>query len=56
MNNKSLGGRLLMGLVTLGVLAYFVVQALLYIGDPLATTLAYTYEVEEGTDLTPDSY
>lgn len=52
MNNKSLGSRLLMGAVTLGVLGYFAVQALLYIGDPLATTLAYTYEVEEGADLT----
>ena len=49
---KSLGTKLLLAFVTLGVLAYFAVQAVRYFGDPLTTTLAYRYQVETATDLT----
>ena len=49
---KSLGTKLLLAFVTLGVLAYFTVQAVRYFGDPLTTTLAYRYQVETATDLT----
>jgi hypothetical protein len=51
MKNNALGTKLLMALVTLGVLAYFGIQAVRYFDDPLTTTLAYAYEVEEGMDL-----
>ena len=51
MKNKTLGTKLLLALVTLGVLAYFAVQAVRYFSDPLTTTLAYNYEVELGTAL-----
>ena len=40
-----------MAAVTLGLLAYFGIQGLRYFDDPLTTTLAYAYEVEEGVDL-----
>ena len=49
---KSLGTKLLLAFVSLGVLAYFAVQAVRYFGDPLTTTLAYRYQVETATDLT----
>ena len=48
---KTLGTKLLLAAVTLGVLAYFAVQAVRYLSDPLTTTLAYRYEVELATDL-----
>lgn len=51
MKNNSLGIKLLMALVTLGVAAYFGIQAFFYFSDPLTTTLAYSYQVEEGVDL-----
>ena len=51
MKNNSLGTKLLMAAVTLGLLAYFGIQGLRYFDDPLTTTLAYAYEVEEGVDL-----
>ena len=51
MKKRTLGTKLLLALVTLGVLAYFAVQAVRYFGDPLTTTLAYRYEVELSDDL-----
>ena len=51
MKNSSLGMKILMAAVTLGVLAYFGFQAVRYFDDPLTTTLAYTYQVEEKTTL-----
>ena len=51
MKNSSFGTKCLLLAVTLGVLAYFGIQGLQYLGDPLTTTLAYNYQVEEGMDL-----
>lgn len=51
MKQKTLGTKILMALVTVAVLAYFGIQAANYFTDPLSTTLAYTYQVEEGTSL-----
>lgn len=51
MKNKSLGTKLLLAVVTVGVLAYFFMQGMLFFGNPLSTTLAYTYQVEESTDI-----
>lgn len=51
MKNTSIGMKTLMGLLTLGVIAYFGVQVLQYFTDPLSTTLAYSYVVEEGLEL-----
>ena len=52
MKNASLATKILLLLLTLGVLAYFGVQGFQYLADPLTTTLAYSYQVEEGVDLT----
>ena len=46
MKKKSIGAKLLLVLVTLGVLAYFGIQAMRYFGDPLTPTLAYPYPLE----------
>lgn len=51
MKNNALGTKILLALVTLGILAYFAIQGVLYFDDPLSTTLAYTYQVEESTDV-----
>ena len=51
MKNTSFGMKILMLLLTLGVIAYFGVQGLRYFADPLTTTLAYSYVVEEGLEL-----
>ena len=51
MKERTLGTKILLALVTLGVLAYFVIQAVRYFGDPLTTTMAYQYEVELSTAL-----
>ena len=51
MKNSSFGTKCLLLAVTLGVLAYVGIQGLQYLGDPLTTTLAYNYQVEEGMDL-----
>lgn len=51
MKNNALGTKLVMLAVTLGLLAYFGVQGYLYFSDPLSTTLAYAYQVEEGVSL-----
>ena len=47
MRQKSLGTKILMAAITLALLAYFGVQAARYFTDPLSTTLAYNYAVEE---------
>ena len=47
MKNNSLGMKLLMAAVTLAVLAYFGMQGYRYFADPLTTTLAYNYQVED---------
>ncbi|WP_295748251.1 HlyD family efflux transporter periplasmic adaptor subunit [uncultured Oscillibacter sp.] len=49
---SSLGTKLLMLLLFLGVSSYFVFQAIDYLDDPLSTTLAYRYQVETTVDLT----
>ena len=41
-----------MAALFLGVAAYFVIQGLQYLDDPLAVTLAYAYEVESTVDIT----
>ena len=51
MKNNSLGTKILMTAVTLGLLAYFGLQAYRYFADPLTTTLAYSYQVEESVSL-----
>ena len=51
MKNSSFATKCLLLAVTLGVLAYFGIQGLDYLSDPLTTTLAYNYQVEEGMDL-----
>ena len=51
MKNSSFATKCLLLAVTLGILAYFGIQGLQYFSDPLTTTLAYNYQVEEGMDL-----
>ena len=51
MNNNSLGMKTLMTAVTLALAAYFSFQAIQYFSDPLTTTLAYNYQVEETISL-----
>lgn len=48
MKQTSIGSKLWILMITLGVLAYFGFQGLRYWNDPLATTMAYTYQVENG--------
>lgn len=50
MKATSLGTRILMLLVALGVAAYFGYQALRYLDDPLTTTMAYAYTVDRAVD------
>lgn len=47
MKTTSLGTRILMLLVALGVTAYFAYQGLRYLDNPLTTTVAYAYTVDE---------
>ena len=51
MRQKSLGTKILMAAITLALLAYFGVQAARYFTDPLSTTLAYHYAVEESVSV-----
>ena len=51
MKQSSLGTKFFMVILTLGVLTYFGIQGYRYFNDPLTTTAAYAYEVEEGVDL-----
>ena len=52
MNKKKLLGKLLMTVATLGVVAYFGVNIASYFEDPLATTLAYDYQINQGIEVT----
>ncbi len=52
MKNSSLGTKLLMAVVCLVVVAYFSLQGWNYFSDPLSTTLAYRYQVEENVTVT----
>lgn len=51
MKNNSLGTKVLMIAVTLALAAYFGIQAVQYFSDPLTTTLAYNYRVEDSLSL-----
>lgn len=51
MKNNSLSTKILMTLVTLALLAYFGIQGYNYFSDPLTTTLAYSYQVEDSISL-----
>ena len=48
----GIGTKLLLAALFLGVAAYFGVEAVRYLDDPLGVTLAYRYEVERTVDLT----
>jgi len=52
MKNSSLGTKLLMAVVCLVVVAYFSLQGWNYFSDPLSTTIAYRYQVEESVTVT----
>jgi len=52
MKNSSLGTKLLMAVVCLVVVAYFSLQGWNYFSDPLSTTYAYRYQVEESVTVT----
>lgn len=47
MKQKAVGTKILMVVITLALLIYFGVQGVRYFTDPLSTTLAYNYAVEE---------
>lgn len=51
MKQNSLGTKALMIAVTVALAAYFGFQAVRYFADPLTTTLAYNYRVEESHNL-----
>ena len=51
MKQRALGTKLLLAAVTLGVVAYFGIQAFRYFTNPLTTTAAYTYSVDRSVSL-----
>lgn len=51
MKLSGIGTKLWMLVITLGVLVYFGIQAMNYYDDPLSTTMAYSYQVENGVQL-----
>ena len=51
MKQQTLGTKLLLAAVTLGVLVYFGLQGLQYFADPLTTTPVYTYSVDRSVSL-----
>lgn len=51
MKQTSLGTKLLLAALTLGLLAYFGVQGARYFTDPLSTTAAYAYQVEDSVNV-----
>ena len=51
MKRNSFGTKALLAAISLALLVYFGVQGVRYFRDPLTTTLAYTYEVEESVHL-----
>lgn len=52
MKNQSLGIKLLMAAITLGLAAYFGFQVFRSVSDPFVTAPAYAYQVENGVELT----
>lgn len=48
---KGYGSKLVLALISMGVLAYFGMQAVNYFSDPLTTTLAYSSKVTRGLEL-----
>ena len=52
MKKENLVTKLLMAAVTIGVAAYFGVGIYRYFEDPFSTTLAYTYQISQGVDVT----
>lgn len=55
MKRNSFGTKALLAAISLALLVYFGVQGARYFRDPLTTTLAYTYEVEESVHLSGGS-
>jgi len=51
MNNNSLGMKIWAALMSLLVVGYLGIQTYRYYNDPFSTTLAYSYQVEEGMAL-----
>ena len=51
MKNNSPGTKILMAVITLVLMSYFGIQVYRYFMDPLSTTLAYTYRVEQEAQL-----
>lgn len=51
MKKSSFGTKIFCTVAALGILVYFGLQAVQYFGDPLTTTLAYRYQVEEEVSL-----
>lgn len=51
MKNSSLISKILIAAVTLGILTYFGVQIYHYANDPMVTTMAYTYQVENTVEI-----
>ena len=51
MKKSSFGTKIFCTVAALGILVYFGLQAVQYFGDPLTTTLAYRYQVEEEISL-----
>lgn len=51
MRQRTLGTKLLLAAVTLGVLAYFGLQAFQYFTDPLTTTPVYNYSVDRSVSM-----
>ena len=47
MEHQPVGTKVLTAVICLAVLAYFGIQTYRYCADPLTTTVAYTYEMEE---------
>lgn len=52
MKKENLVTKLLMAALTIGVAAYFGVGIYRYFEDPFSTTLAYTYQISQGVDVT----
>ena len=52
MKRSSLGIKFLMLAITLGILVYFSFQIFNYFDNPLSTTMAYNYSVDECVEIT----
>ena len=51
MKQNALGTKILMIVLTLGVVAYFGLQGFHYFSDPLSTAVAYHYAAEKGVEI-----